>query len=1786
MEKAYTHIFSKIPETIDFDFISVKNETIKTLTLENISEKSIFYKIENAEGFIFEPNEGIIPIKKKIEIKIKINPTLATVLIANARIILDQKYTKIIRLSSIAKYPFISINKSNLDFGTVQIGHFTEQELIITNNENVPAKFNIERTSTQPGKQPCMFFISDLSGTIPPKSNYLIKILFKPIFCLNSSYETFTISTIGGNKLNFSCKGYCNSLKTWVGAKSVNFKTVPLGSQIKKLFRIYNESDVSTEFQIYHDNSGVFIFDIIEGIIPAKSNIRINVTFRPYETMVYYQRIFCLIRNHSLFTIDLFGSCHDLLTKTPLLDMKSIEHFRKKQLKGIFFNDINNLNKKKLEFFESMNAIKDNKDFEEKKELIEGLNNDNDIENLNKDKIHHILHKEMFWESGSKTRLISFDNDLIDFNFVQSGVVSEAQILKVTNNSNSDMKVKFIYDKPINLNNLIKSLNIFNSTNTIFFTVPEEQIIPSKSSFEFKVYFKPNKSEFYFYSNMPCQASFISQKEKNKLLIGQKLIKNRQQLNDINKSQLSDFGKEMINQSVVMNQELKSQTQRNKVNKSLEISKILNMNNFNKNNYIDPPFTLNIAMVGHSFPPGTQIFMPMYDLNPKKEIYFPPTSINQSLYQTLKIENKNDTPLFYKIIQDPTNVFRVHNKNGLIPSKSFHLICIEFSPKEATVYRFPLRIIFNHDSESSKTLILNGLCTDPVIDIEGVKNEMYFAPTYVGIKTKKIIKIKNLSPITILVKIKIDTMVNGLLEVEENEFEMGTNLIKNVAFYMTPEKNDEVKAHVSITAERIYNPKEENIGIFRPKILDNKESDNMNDFDKRIFTKEFNILGRGSDGVLEINPKKLEFGTVKVGFHKKMFFSIYNPTITNFYIRLEPDYSGNNPLLEDKGSINSYDKNAPKDMNKYRSDISFDFTEGMLNSFCKKEINVKFEPKTRAAISFKLKVYASDNTSRSKEIISKENNNKINNNVSNSLDILNGDNNNNDINNNKSNEELKCTLEINAKGDYPLIKIVDVRNDLISTSNLWKDLNVDEANEELGKKLTSEEMDYSNAKINKKVDYVNTKLKIVKFDFGKHFLKKEKNDSQKFDIYLALKNEGGVPTEFFFKFPDDVNIKREIWMDPVEPTSNDKVEYHVLKEQIFTLDPRKSKLDPGETTNIRLRYNIKEKGKHRLRVIFQVVNGKPLIFELTGETLSEKFGILTFPKKVINFGKVPIGYKSFISSPIELKNTSAMKIKYIMDYTEVDKFNKLYENFDIIKLENYEGAVGPGETKYIIVYFRALAEVNYKINLTLHYTDENRVFEEIITIMGEGYLPNKKEIIKEKIMDKSNDMPKKMIWNFYNNEMIQKCGFNVEELNFGEINESKNKTIILYNYSNKYALNYDFIEPGFLIKDELKMIPNKGTIDSGKYKLIKIILKPNPLFNSEYKGDILIRITWEKEGNNLLFPLSPKRKSLAPLKDHHKNALQNSASINKIHNVKRENIYLRVIKKGKIVEKFGNLNHKETTQNNTSFIEKILKDLAKQILTSEELKTKLNTQIQEQPLTLYKWTNNKIFPNVANIRQKYLNNLKLIVISQLGDLSTDSRSKKGRSFGELKSTHSKANNSQINSNKQNSSGTKDLQADLPVIKEEFNENTEKEIHEKYLKDLMVKYKYNISDLNEKIIITTEDTKKVICDIIMENTLFNIISESVYGEIDLTVKPRIYFFMGKENEINLKDENLRRSAGLIKNSYNGNLEQNMDNKLIESEMKEEEKVENIIKEETENNKSLGSKNIEKSAVSNN
>ena len=1745
MDKICSNILSNIPDAIDFDFISIKTETIKSIYLNNTSNQNILFKIENAESFFFEPAGGIIPHNKRLEIKIKINPSLARVLVSNARIILENKYHKIIKLSYVAKYPFLHINKENLEFGSVQIGKSVEKELILSNLESVPAQFTIEHKSTQPGKQPCIFYISDLSGKIPPKSNFLLKVLYKPIFPSMNSHEIFCISTKGGNKLTFECKGSCRPLRTWIGTKCVNFKTVALGSQMKKLFRIYNDSDSPTEFQIYHDNSGAFFFDITEGIVPAKSNIRINATFRPYETIAYYQRIFCFIKNHMVFPIDLFGSCHNLLTKTPLIDYNKIEMFRYKELKGVYFP--RDKNAKKINTFDGMN--KTNKSigqYSHESDNMEILDDFKDINKINMKQPQ--LHKEMFWEPNSSTRLISFETDFIDFNFMNVGGVSEPYILKVNNNSNQDMNVKFIFDKPINLNNSIQTINIFHSENTVFFTQPEEQIISKQSSAEFKVYFKPNKTEYYFFTNLLCQATIINNENINiKTDTSNQIYKTRNKLININKNKLSEFGKELISKKNSENQKIDftENTINNKQNKNQALIKsylalgknyndekkneplgpkklMFSMSNYNKNE-TEPPITLYLSMVGHSFPPGTQVFMPMFEFSPKKEIFFPPTSINQSLYQSLKIQNKNDTPLFYKIKQDPLNIFRVHNRYGLIPSNSFHLICLEFSPKETTVYRFPLTIEFNHDVSNTKVIMLNGLCTDPVIEIEGVKNEMYFAPCYVGIKTSKSILIKNLSPIHIKVDIKIDKMVNGILEVDENSFDMDLNAIKKVEFSLIPQKNEEINAHVLLTAERIYDPSEEDIGVYNP-------NNKRNEFDKRIFSREINVLGLGSDGDIRIEPERLEFGTVKVGFHKKLSFSIFNPTITNFYIKLIPDFSGNIPLDKPSGD----DKSDKSDIMKKRRDIKIDFMEGMLNSLCKKDINIQFEPITRANLNFKINIYASDTIEPSKQIlIKKEINSDINRNILDESDYLK---NNEDFMPHK--EELKCSLEINAKGDYPLIKIVDLRNNIISPSKLWKDFNVDKANEELQKKLTDVEMNYSNANTDKKISDITQTLKLINFDFGKGFLPKNKGEAQNLDVFLTLKNEGGVLSEFFFKFPDDINIKREIWMDPVEPSSNDKIEYHVLKEQIFTIEPKKSKLAPGECCNIRLRYSIKEKGKHRLRVLFQVVNGKPLIFELLGETINDKSGTLILPKEELNFGEMPIGCMNPILFPFEIRNLSSVKIKYIIDKTKINKFNELNHGFEIFKMDNTEGTIGPNENKYLNAYFRPLSDIEYKLPLSLYYTDDNTAGLINFNLIGKGYHPLKKQISEYK--NSYSKMPNRFIYKYFNNQIIQKCGLSIEDLDFGVINEGKNKTFILYNLSKDNSYNFDFNEPGFLIKDKLQLIPNKGIIEPRSHKVIKCILTPDPDSNNNYEGDILIRVTWNPKNMKILnnIDISPNSINLSKQIKRRTSSLEPNSLVNMSNNVmnktEKENLYLRVSKRGEITDKtkplFGEIN----LDCNSSFVELILTTLTKEIFKEKDFLDLFNNNIENQPLSLYKWTTNTICSTLPETRKKYLKKLKETINKYIYDTSSQVI-KRSTIRPDIRGT-----------TRRNSKSSK---IDIDFAKTKYDEIMENKIEEKYMIEIADKYKYKINEMNEKIIILNNDTKKVIIDTAVENTLYNIVSDAANGQTDLTEKQKIYFFL---------DKTMKPIDTEIKNEISKNNEEKEKEDKEEKEEKKEEK----------------------------
>lgn len=468
-------------------------------------------------------------------------------------------------------------------------------------------------------------------------------------------------------------------------------------------------------------------------------------------------------------------------------------------------------------------------------------------------------------------------------------------------------------------------------------------------------------------------------------------------------------------------------------------------------------------------------------------------------------------------MSDISNVFRVYPKQGLIEPKSFNLILVEFCPKEIKSYVFPLKNIFNHDLHSMHTIILYGLCCDPEIEVENALNEeIYFSPSSIGISTVKSFNNINKSPIKINIQISTNIIDsnginnnnnffytsnmnfntikslnnntynntnainsnNGLKEgendnkinninqktsklalmnykdnlsnannnlnsgliitvrkgendnnlcsipgsmqtctvsVSPNYFEMEPNQFTKLDISFAPLIVGNVESRIDIISSRLYDPSQEIQGIFNPGLISQNLNNLNNQNDTQIFKKVLKVLGKGKDGDSRIEPALLDFGTVKVGFEKKLKFSLFNPTICNFYVKLE---------FEDKA--------------QFEMILKLDFKEGYINSLCKKDVNLSFNPNNRANFEMKIKLFACKNKN---EKLYKDFNIK---------ETL------------EEGKSLKAEIVIKANGDYPLLKICDVRNTSIGMSHLWESFNVDFANNELLNQLTEEDINFIN----------------------------------------------------------------------------------------------------------------------------------------------------------------------------------------------------------------------------------------------------------------------------------------------------------------------------------------------------------------------------------------------------------------------------------------------------------------------------------------------------------------------------------------------------------------------------------------------------------------------------------------------------------------------------------------------------------------------------------------------------
>ena len=164
--------------------------------------------------------------------------------------------------------------------------------------------------------------------------SYAVKVFYQPKFVDCNTLSTARLNCQSGNQVSLNLKGFSHKFNVTFSASSINYGEIKLDTALSRVLTIYNNSELDTEFQFFVDPNNIFSFNETRGSIQKNTYKKLIVEFRPRNTISYYERVYCLVRNHVLLYVDLLGTCYDLLIKpVPLLQVH-VDTFRKRVIEG------------------------------------------------------------------------------------------------------------------------------------------------------------------------------------------------------------------------------------------------------------------------------------------------------------------------------------------------------------------------------------------------------------------------------------------------------------------------------------------------------------------------------------------------------------------------------------------------------------------------------------------------------------------------------------------------------------------------------------------------------------------------------------------------------------------------------------------------------------------------------------------------------------------------------------------------------------------------------------------------------------------------------------------------------------------------------------------------------------------------------------------------------------------------------------------------------------------------------------------------------------------------------------------------------------------------------------------------------------------------------------------------------------------------------------------------------------------------------------------------------------
>jgi len=1388
---------------MDLGFCSTHQFTIKSFQLVNKGEVDAPFQWDLPAPFVLKPSSGIVPVGKFQEIVVSIMPEDASVYLSEAichvgtgaHAIIPDPIIRI-TLSAKAKFANISLSSSEVCFDDVVSGVSPPaQRLVLRNTTKVPAEFSLVRFDADRDE---VFNIHPKAGIVPAEGEVQVEVSYSALAMGCFSLDRYSFRTPGNCNAPLCCKGSTIAPKVTLFKEaapklkkpgglvltaeqerkviettkimhgftfyeaapefSLNFGDLEVGSVSTRVFYLRNDSIRDAVYSIMADENGTFHMHPKQGIIPALYKWwPVRVEFSPLRPMNYYRRFFVLVGDAMPLFYDCLGTGFirakgEVKEQRPApLRHAHVQAYRNRSVQGLGLLSPDELDRMYDEeetdsspYFAMVGKVGTRAFF---------TADDPRASTRTGEAVRTLVapaHEFFLDDTSAANREVTINRTMLDFGFTPHMKESREKTVTIFNNTNSKVAVEWH----------IPTVGGMEKQNT-------KKQIHDDSSGEEHGHLQASKERELISSD---------REEKERAMLQAFAVS--PQSSEINPGDSKTF-------EVIF---CPKQTNRNYISELEAFVYFKNQRTFRLvNDYsLTPPWCLTAACIGHTFYTG-QLLAKAQMLGGclrRGKLVFPCGYVGETIYETFMLRNTSNLPCIFKIELGwegqgtADDIFAVKPSIGEIAANDFTLVCARFSPRDIRNYIQLLRLTINGDQGGK--LMLEGTGAVPYLTLpdlrvgdikyapdeavwgatnraatsipRGPQGTFYLKPTCVGLSNTRTFVLKNASRLPLRFKVGFGGSSKSVVSVYPKTGLLKGNASFDLSISFAPRNSEMYEFILSI---QVYP-----VGGKTQAVKDSNQP-GPEDAPELLQSMTVRIMAQGETSAMIFDPPRTNAEVRLVNTTEQMAIFLENVSDSDLAYELrykeefEPDSASIDATrtVSEVMSILQQNDFNPSESTSASIALKFEHSlfcakpSGILPARSRNRVVFTYTP--RKAGLFEFLVYASiqaiNPATHQPTMISNEEA---------ALLRTTGDDRDFDT---PFNSTMELTLNplvtnITARAAFPKLLFEDIRagDDLLVSDIdfLWRRFHLSQANYDLSIPMTQREVllhESSTTNISHLVAY--------KFEFSPATL-----GSPVQTIFVQLRNNGYLPTEFRMHLPNEKQLDLEAWCDEEEPSAEQNRLICIIEElKLFTIEPRHATLLPGACCTLTLTYqhsSLKYMGEHNLPLRVFLSQGKQFVIDLVGRTIpaphqtiglnrqkssttlnsSASFSSIpsqnskdkkqsyadlsdylllvgSEPGFIYRLSPVPIGLTPSLAplQRIELMNVSGQTVQYQVDLSFIDKAVEENFNLPIIRIVNPSGKVPAWSSTYLECHFYPLEVKPYEFTLSIKYNVDTMV---------------------------------------------------------------------------------------------------------------------------------------------------------------------------------------------------------------------------------------------------------------------------------------------------------------------------------------------------------------------------------------------------------------------------------------------------------------------------------------------